>query len=38
VEESWRNVWNWVHLAASILWVLGYLVHQLLALKRRSGG
>jgi hypothetical protein len=37
VEESWRNVWSWVHLATSLLWLCGYLVHQLLALKRRNG-
>lgn len=37
VEESWRNVWSWIHLATSILWILTYLVHQLLAPKRRSG-
>lgn len=37
VEESWRNVWSWVHLATSLLWVLGYLVHQILAWTRRNG-
>lgn len=38
VEESWRNVWSWVHLATSLLWLLGYLVHQLLAMWRRPPG
>jgi hypothetical protein len=38
VEESWRNVWSWVHLAASLLWLLGYLVHQFFGFKRREGG
>jgi hypothetical protein len=27
--ETWRNVWIVVHLASSILWLTGYLVHQL---------
>lgn len=30
VEESWRRAWVVVHLAASALWLLSYLVHQLL--------
>lgn len=38
VEEAWRNVWSWVHLATSLLWLLGYLVHQLLALQQRGNG
>jgi hypothetical protein len=28
VEERWRQVWIVVHLAASGLWLAGYLVHQ----------
>jgi hypothetical protein len=42
VEESWRHAWVVVHLAASGLWLAGYLVHQLLpsisALARRPSG
>jgi hypothetical protein len=25
----WSNVWIWVHVAASIAWLVGYAVHQL---------
>ncbi len=35
VEEPWRRIWGVVHLATSGLWVLGYLVHQFLALRIR---
>jgi hypothetical protein len=35
VDESWRKIWGVVHLAVSGLWVLGYLVHQALALRQR---
>jgi hypothetical protein len=27
VDDSWRKIWVVVHLAASALWVLGYLAH-----------
>lgn len=26
--DEWRRIWVWVHLAASGLWLLGYLAHQ----------
>lgn len=29
VEPWWRRCWVFVHVAASALWVLGYLVHQI---------
>jgi hypothetical protein len=29
VGETWRQVWVAVHLAASALWIAGYLAHQL---------
>lgn len=29
VDESWRTTWKWVHLATSLLWMVGYLGHQL---------
>lgn len=29
VDEDWRNIWKWVHLATSILWLGGYVAHQL---------
>lgn len=35
VDDAWRRAWLVVHLAASGLWVLGYLGHQLAA--RRNG-
>jgi len=28
VDDGWRRAWVWVHLIASGLWLLGYLVHQ----------
>ena len=28
VDDAWRNVWLWVHLVTSGLWIVGYLVHQ----------
>ncbi len=40
VDGGWRKVWVGVHLVASGLWLLGYLVHQLAepARKARGGG
>jgi len=29
VEESWREAWKLIHLATSLLWIAGYLAHQL---------
>lgn len=29
VDETWRKVWVGIHLAASALWIAGYLAHQL---------
>ena len=28
VEEFWRTAWIWVHVATSVLWIVGYGVHQ----------
>ena len=28
VDDLWRSIWKWVHLATSCLWLVGYLVHQ----------
>lgn len=33
VDDTWRRTWLVVHLAASALWVLGYLGHQLANLR-----
>jgi hypothetical protein len=33
VDGDWRRIWVIVHLAASGLWLLGYLAHQVLALR-----
>lgn len=33
VAGDWRRIWVIVHLAASGLWLLGYLAHQALALR-----
>lgn len=37
VDPGWRRVWVAVHLAASVLWLAGYAVHQLLGLLARNG-
>jgi len=29
VDGDWRQVWVWIHLVASGLWLLGYLAHQI---------
>lgn len=29
VDETWRQVWVWVHVSASALWIVGYVGHQL---------
>lgn len=29
VDETWRTVWIWVHVAVSVLWGVSYAVHQL---------
>ena len=28
-SEFWTRVWVWIHVGTSVLWILGYLVHQL---------
>ena len=33
--DEWRRIWVWVHVAASGLWLLGYLAHQVPAIWRR---
>jgi hypothetical protein len=33
VDDAWRRIWVTVHLTASGLWLLGYLVHQALAVR-----
>jgi hypothetical protein len=30
LEDAWRRAWGWVHLATGLLWLAGYLAHQLL--------
>lgn len=35
VDSGWRRAWVIVHLAASGLWLLGYLAHQMSTLTRR---
>lgn len=41
VDESWRERWIWVHVAASGLWILAFVVHQVKAwspgVRRQSG-
>ena len=34
---TWSNVWIWVHVVASILWIVGYVVHQLTPPDPRAG-
>jgi hypothetical protein len=37
-EDTWRKAWIAIHLTASVLWLLGYLVHQLSDPMRRIDG
>ena len=32
VSQSWRETWMWVHIVSSLLWVVAFVVHQLVAL------
>ena len=34
VDSEWRRIWVIVHLAASGLWLLGYLAHHVSTLRR----
>lgn len=36
VEPAWRRGWVVVHVTASVLWILGYLVHQVSPKSPRS--
>lgn len=29
VEPGWRAAWTWIHVATSVLWIAGYVAHQL---------
>lgn len=35
-DEAWRSAWVWTHGVTSIVWTLGYLLHQL-APRRKPG-
>ena len=26
-DETWNEIWVWVHVATSLLWIAGYLIH-----------
>lgn len=28
-DETWNRIWVWVHVATSVLWIVGYAVHLL---------
>jgi hypothetical protein len=34
VDPRWRRIWVGVHLATSLLWLLGYLMHQMMGYRR----
>lgn len=36
VDPTWRKVWIGIHLGASALWLLGYVGHYAVELRRRS--
>lgn len=38
IEPQWRTIWVVVHLAASALWLGGYLIHLAVKLIRRRSG
>jgi hypothetical protein len=36
VEEVWRQIWIWVHVVSSLLWVAAFVVHQFVAWAAKS--
>lgn len=28
VDETWRRIWIWTHVAASLLWIIAFIAHQ----------
>jgi len=36
VDETWRDVWVWTHVATSVLWIVAYLWHQFSPRGRQS--
>lgn len=36
VDESWREIWKWMHLITSLLWLAAYGMHQLHRKKKRK--
>jgi hypothetical protein len=34
IDEGWRSFWKWSHLATSLLFLAGYLIHALLPYRR----
>lgn len=36
VDETWRTVWIWTHVATSVAWLGGYAVHQLSPRRKRA--
>jgi hypothetical protein len=36
VDPNWRTKWIWVHVVSSVLWVLAFVVHQMVALVSRK--
>lgn len=37
VDPGWRGRWVWLHVAASLLWIGAFIVHQVRALGAQSG-
>jgi hypothetical protein len=35
VGASWRETWMWIHVVSSLLWVLVFVVHQVVALMKK---
>jgi hypothetical protein len=36
VDPGWRQTWVWAHVASSLLWVLAFVVHQLVAVVAKT--
>lgn len=36
VDPAWRQVWMWVHVVSSMLWVLTFVGHQVVAMVRKG--
>jgi hypothetical protein len=38
VAAGWRETWMWTHVVSSLLWILVFVAHQVVALKKKRRG